>query len=68
MQANLNSISDNLIFYKGALISFNNSPLFFDDQEIGIIFWNNGTSNQIIQYGATYDKNEANPKKYLSSC
>ena len=54
------SISDHLIFYKGTLISFNHSPMFFGDQNIGVVFWSNGTRYPLMQFVTTHDKNEGN--------
>ena len=53
-------MSDHLIFYKGTLLSFNHSPIFFGDQTIGVVFWSNGTRSPLMQFVTTYDKNEGN--------
>ena len=54
------SISDHLIFYKGTLISFNHSPVFFGNQDIGVVFWSNGTKSPLRMFKTKYDQNEEN--------
>ena len=34
--------------------------MFFGDQNIGVVFWSNGTRSPLIQFATTYDKNEGN--------
>ena len=34
--------------------------MFFGDQNIGVVFWSNGTRSPLMQFATTYDKNEGN--------
>ena len=49
-----------MIFYKGTLISFNHSPVFFGNQDIGVVFLSNGTKSPLRIFMTKYDKNEEN--------
>ena len=48
----------NLISYKGTLISFYQS--FFGKQEVGRIFWNNGTQSEFTQNELQFDTTNEN--------
>ena len=49
---------DNLVFYKGTLITFYNTPYFFEKVAVGLILWNNGTKTELKQISTPYEGKE----------
>ena len=50
--------ADNLVLYKGTLITFYNIPSFFETVNVGLIFWDNGTKTELKQISTSYEGKE----------
>ena len=49
-----------MVFFKGTLISFYNTPLFFEEVNVGLILWDNGTKTDFRQISAPDERNGDN--------
>ena len=56
----INLLLGNLVLFKGTLISFYNTPSFFEEVNVGLIFWDNGTKTDFRQISAPDERNGDN--------